>query len=201
MNYKVGQIIPVGKKEKIELLHYNGEFRKKCNGTRVFKVSSKQKTEDGREHAYYEMWECLNLNTGVVSIKKLPVFIFHEQTDDSVFRDRTNVLDDSNEVSSLLDHYSCWSTGVRDRRNFHLDIVNSRHEEQINKLIELDNSVTESNYKTGVRLRLIQKQHPNPLTKRAFDNWKQEFPDLFTNLINDVYKTDDIVNVVTSNNM
>lgn len=201
MNYRIGQILPVSRNEKIELLHYNGEFRKKCNGTRIFKVPSKQKTEDGREHAYYEMWECLNLNTGIVSIKKLPVFVYHEQSDDTVFKDRIDTIDDSNEVTSLLDHYSCWLEGFRDKKNFHLNIINDRHEEQISRLVELDSNETNSNYKTGIRLKLIQKQHPNSMTRNAFNTWKQEFPDLFTNLIKDVYKNNDSVDVADSSNM
>lgn len=119
MIYKTGQLLSLGETNiKYELLSYQGEWRRRSDSVRIFKVPKNQITEDGREHAYYEVWECLNLNTGAVEIKKLPVYIFNEQPDDCVLSDRREVIDDSNEVSSLLDHYECWESGNRDRKIF-----------------------------------------------------------------------------------
>lgn len=199
MNYTIGQFLSIGQKDiKYQLLAYKGEWRRKSDSVRIFKVAKEQVTEDGREHAYYEAWECLNLNTGQVEIKKLPVYIFNEQPDDYIYTDRREVINDSNEVTSLLDHYSCWESGNRDRMNFHLDIINDRHVEQIARLRDLDNQDLPTNYKVGIRLKLIQKEHPNLVTRRNFITWGKEYPDLLTKLIDYVYKNDGNNNVTNT---
>lgn len=199
MNYKLGQFVSLGFKDiKYELLHYKGEYRRASNLSRIFPVPKSQITEDGREHAYYEVWDCLNLNTGAVEIKKLPVYIFVENGDEYVESDRKMVIDDTNEVTSLLDHYCCWYIG-RNRRNFHLDIINERHSEHLSRLRELDSQKHDDNYKVGIRLKLIQKESPNMVTRRRFLEWGIEFPDLLTKLTNYVYKIDDRASSSTTN--
>jgi hypothetical protein len=191
MIYKIGQLVSLGTKStKYELLDYTGEYRRNADGVRVFPVPADQVTPDGRAHAYYEVWECLNLDNGKLEHKKLPVYIYQENPDEFVDLGRRDVIDDSNEVTSLLDGYECWYQG-RNGKNFHLNIVNDRHIEQIVKLRELDSQDLENNYGEGVRLKLIQKEHPNQITKRRFKEWGTEFPDLLTKLIQYVYKTND----------
>lgn len=188
MNYKIGQLLSLGQKDiKYELLSYQGEYRRNSNLSRIFPVPKSQITEDGREHAYYEVWECLNLNTGIIETKKLPVYVFVETGDEYVNGDRREVIDDTDEVTSLLDSYDCWYNG-RNRKNFHLDIINDRHIEHISKLRELDSQKLDDNYKVGIRLKLIQKEHPNSVTRRMFLQWETEFPDLSLKLKNYVYK-------------
>lgn len=186
MKFKVGQILTI-KKKKIELLNYEGEYRRKADGMRVFPVPQSEKTEDGREHCYFEVWECLNFDTGNVELVKIPVYIFQENSEDYAGKDRRDVIDDSNEVTSLLDHLSCWYNG-RDKNNFHLDIINDRHINHIERLRQLDSEDSDINFKTGVRLKLIQKEHPNLKTRKELLQWKQSFPDLFTKLQKHVYQ-------------
>lgn len=185
--YKQGNIITY-KDLQYQLLFYRGEYRRKKYEQRIFKVPLKEVTEDGREHAYYEMWDGLNLNTGQVELLKCPVYVFQEQPGDYLHKDRTDVIDDSNEVTSLLDHYDCWLTNSRDRKNFHLDNVNDRHINQIERLRQLDANETNTNFKVGIRLKLMQKEHPNLDTLKQLNTWKQKFPKLFIKLLTYVYQ-------------
>jgi len=188
MNYKVGQLLTLGKEDtKYELLSYLGEWRRKSDGVRVVSVKPSAVLEDGRDHVYYEVWECLNLNTGFVETKKVPIYVFLDLPEEYVNSDRKEVIYDGNEVTSLLDHYSCWYTGNRDRMNFHLDIVQDRHIEQIHKLRDLDSQVQDTNYAVGIRLKLMMKENPNLVIRIRFKEWKQQFPNLFTKLQKDVY--------------
>ena len=189
MIYKVGQLLTLGQKDfKYELLSYEGEYRRASDLVRVFPVAKDKVTEDGRGHAYYEVWSCLNLNTGAVEQKKLPVYVFVETSDDYCGNDRQEVIDDSNEVTSLLDQYQCWYDRRRTGDNFHLKIINNRHQEQITKLRDLDSQQLDTNYKVGIRLKLIQKEHPNNATRKNFIQWGNDFPDLLTKLKKDVYQ-------------
>lgn len=189
MNYSIGQLLHLEDKDVLfELLNFEGEYRRTSEGKRVFKTKP---TEDGREHVYYECWNCLNLNTGLVELKKLPVYIFVENEGDYAGTDRRNVIDDSDEVTSLLDHYNCWIEGSRDKKNFHLDIINDRHEEQIARLKQLSDTEQDINLKVGIRLKLIQKEHPNSMTRKMFIRWGNEFPNLLTKLKTYVYKNND----------
>lgn len=187
MNYKIGQLVSIGTKDtKYELLDYLGEYRRNADGVRVFPVPANQIKPDGREHAYFEVWECLNLDTGKIESKKLPVYVYQENPDEFVDSGRKFVIDDTNEVTSLLDGAECWHVG-RNGKNFHLNIVNDRHIEHISRLRELDSQNLEEDYAVGVRLKLGQKEHPNVLTRRRFKEWGIQFPDLLTKLIQDVY--------------
>lgn len=185
--YKQGSII-ILKEQQYQLLFYRGEYRRKKYEQRIFKVPQKEVTEDGREHAYYEMWDGLNLNTGQVELLKCPIYVFQEQPGDYLYKDRPDVIDDTNEVTSLLDSYDCWSTKSRDRKNFHLDIINDRHIAQIERLRQLDQNETNTNFKIGIRLKLMQKEHPNLDTLKALKDWKLKFPELFTKLSRYVYQ-------------
>lgn len=199
MNYKIGQLLHIGNKDvKYELLNYRGEYRRLADGVRVFPVPKSQITEDGREHAYYEVWECLNLDTGKVESKKLPVYVYQEASDEYVNKDRRDVINDLNEVTSLLDSYESWLTCNRTRTNFHLDIINRRHSEQIERLRELETCDESNDFKVGVRLKLIQKENPNPVTLRRLKEWESQFPDLLTKLKEYVYmqKPANNINVV-----
>ena len=184
MIYEQGQIYE-SKKEKWELLTYLGEFRRKSNGAKIFKAVDSP--YDGREHVYYEVWKCLNLNTGKYQDVKVPVYIYVESLDESVNTDRRATIDDNNEVTSLLDHYSCWLTGKRDEKNFHLDIINERHNNQIKRLRELDSQEHDHSFSEGIRLKLIQKENPNSLTKRRYQEWSKKYPKLHETLVNAVY--------------
>lgn len=185
--YKQGSIITL-KEQQFQLLFYRGEYRRKKYEQRIFKVPQKEVTEDGREHAYYEMWDGLNLNTGQVDLLKCPVYVFHENQSDYALKDRTEVIDDTNEVTSLLDSLDCWFSKSRDRKNFHLDIINDRHIAQIERLRQLDENETNTNFKIGIRLKLMQKEHPNLDTLKALKDWKLKFPELFTKLSRYVYQ-------------
>jgi len=197
MMNKVGSLLSIGKKDtKYELISYLGEWRRKSDGQRVLKVAPTQVLEDGRDHVYYEVWSCLNLNTGAIEDKKIPVYVYLETNqEDFVDSDRKDVINDNNEVTSLLDHYSCWYSNFRDSKNFHLEIVQQKHVGQINKLRELD-SESSGDYAVGIRLKLMMKENPNSIIRRRFKEWETQFPDLFTKLKTDVYMSS-----ITQNNV
>lgn len=197
-------IIKYQKPIRFLLLTYHGLFRDKHTKQITFKLSAP--LPDGRDSCQYEVWECLNLETGMKDIKKFPVYMYSEEPSDELNKDREVTIDDNHEVTSLLDSYECWEdyrnttppNPKRDGKNFHLKIINRRHSQQLAKLRELDSDESlSSNYKRGVRLKLIQKETPNHLTRRDFNLWKQEFPQLFTKLQNDVYSYDSSVSNVT----
>jgi len=194
--YNSGQFITLNPKHiKYELLECLGEYRKPSTGLRVFPVPKAQITPDGRDHAIYEIWEALNLSTGTVDKIKLPIYVFKEVGDNYLEQDRVRIIDDTNEVSSLLDELSCWNTKSRSLKNFHLDIINNRHYDEIDRLRELDNDESLSDkFKVGIRYKLIQKENPNPLTKRLFKEWGELNPDLLTKLKQYVYKENTNVN-------
>lgn len=198
MNYKIGQLVSIGTKDtKYELLDYLGEYRRNADGVRVFPVPANQIKPDGREHAYFEVWECLNLDTGKIESKKLPVYIYQENPDEFVDSGRRIVIDDTNEVTSLLDGYECWYEG-RNSKNFHLDIIQDKHIEHISRLRELDSQSQDEDFAVGIRLKLGQKEHPNVLTKRRFKEWGTQYPDLLKKLIDHVYQTNDSVIILNT---
>jgi len=144
--------------------------------------------DDGRDYVYYQVWETLNLNTGAVETKKVPIYIYSESIDEYVDCDRITSIDDTNEVTSLLDGYNCWFSKERDNQNFHLKIVNQRHLVQIGKLRELDSQNQNLKYGVGIRLKLMMKETPNSIARRNFKIWEQENPELSRNLKDYVYK-------------
>jgi len=189
MNYKVGALITLGKKDvKYQLLNYRGEYRRLADGVRVFPVPKSQITEDGREHAYFEVWECLNLDTGKMESKKLPIYVYQEATDEYVNKDRRDVINDLHEVTSLLDSYESWQTGDRTGVNFHLNIINQRHLKQIERLREMETWKIDDDLRVGIRLKLIQKENPNSVTLRRLKEWSQQFPLLLTKIKHYVYQ-------------
>ena len=199
MIYYKGQLIQV-KKIKYELLHFQGEWRR-AEGKKIFKLPPSKILPDGREHVYYEMWECLNLDTGKVEPQKLPVYIFIEAEDEYLEKDRQDVIDDDNEVTSLLDRLDDWFSGERSKYNFHLKSVNEKHLQQIIRLYELESAEIDSDFKVGIRLRIIQKEHPNIITRRRFKEWGIQFPDLLTKLQQYVYMEGNNLGSVSSNSL
>lgn len=186
-------LVRYGKAVKYLLFNFYGIFRDN-NGVVTFRL--KKPGPEGQELVVFEVWEAQNLETGLKEIKKFPVYMYDDNQEDQLDQDRTTYINDNNEVTSLLDHYSCWEEYVktsppepkRNGENFHLKIINDRHKNQIVKLREMDSdSKLEKNLKIGVRLKLIQKENPNHLTRRDFNVWKQEFPQLFTKLQTYVY--------------
>lgn len=206
--YKPGSVVEMQQKKnsvKYLLLSYLGEFRRQ-NRQSIFKL--KQPLDDGRDTVYFEVWNCQDLETGLKDVKKFPVYIYQETDDDDNHseKDRLETIDDRNEVTSLLDNYSCWlnycqtNESIRNGFNWHRKLVNQKHSEQIYRLKELDsNSTLDKNLRVGVRLKLIQKESPNHYTHRDLLNWKQEFPELFTKISNYVYK--DIDPILPSNSL
>lgn len=194
--HKQGQVCNVvryGKTTKYLLFTFYGIFRD-SNNVITFKL--KKPTTEGHELVMFEVWEAQNLETGLKEIKKFPVYMYQESLDDQLETDRKDYINDNNEVTSLLDDYSCWENYIktsppepkRNGENFHLKIINLRHRDQIVKLKELDSDLKlDKNLRVGVRLKLIQKENPNHLTRRDFLLWKQEFPLLFTKLQEYVY--------------
>lgn len=184
------------KNRRLLLLRYLGEYVAK-DGTIRFKLDT---PFEGKDYVKFEVWETINCDTGMRDIKNIPVYIYGD-TIESLDSDRPHVINDNNEVTSLLDGYSCWeeycknNESIRDGKNFHLDIINSRHQDQIFKLRKLEAEVKEINFKKGVRLKLIQKENPDHYVRKEFLKWKQEFPQLFTKLIDYVYKNADISSV------
>jgi hypothetical protein len=205
MFYHKGQTVDLKYRRSItkcHLLSYLGEFVSN-NRTVLFKLATP--LEDGRELVSYEVWEVLDLDTGMKDIKKLPVYHFEELQENLSTRDRETYIDDNNEVTSLLDNYSCWQNycklgeSIRDRQNFHTKLVNEKHGNQIFRLKELDSlSDLPSNVKTGIRLKLIQKETPDHYVRRDFNLWKQQNPEIFTKIQEYVYKNDDFYSVVNS---
>jgi len=193
-HHKKGDSIIDRQNRKFLLLHYYGEFVSK-NGTRQFKL--KLPTPEGKDYVKFEVWECINQLTGMKDILKVPVYIYGEVID-TVEYERKDVIDDNNEVTSLLDSYSCWEkyvkTGVseRDRKNWHLTKVNKEHRDQIFRLRNLEKLVKSTDFKKGVRLKLIQKENPDHYVRKEFKLWKESFPLLFTKLKDYVYQNIDI---------
>lgn len=186
--YKIGQLLTLGKKDiKYELLEYKGEYRKPSTGLRVFPLRKENIQPDGRDHAVYQLWDALNLSTAEIKTLKLPLYVWKEIPDNYVELDRLDVIDDSDEVTSLLDHKECWETGHRDNKNFHLDIINEKHKSQIDKLIDLEGEDIENEFKVGVRLKLIMKHTPNFVTRRLFKQWCEDHPEFFTKMQEYVY--------------
>jgi len=206
MIYRKGEtvtVIPRKKPIKYYLMAFVGYFVAN-DRTRIFKL--KKPLEDGRNLVQYEMWETLNLNTGLRELAKIPVYLYGEEEDSTLEKDRPNTIDDNNEVTSLLDHYSCWEyyiqTGesIRDRKNFHLELAQQKHINEVAKLRMLDSDTSLSNnYKIGIRYKLIMKTTPNLLALREFSTWKKQFPELFIKLQNDVYKSNDNLESSDSN--
>lgn len=203
--YKEGQTIDLkynGRINKYCLFSYLGEFRSK-NGTAKFKLA--KPTEEGKELVYYEVWEVLDLESGMKDIKKLPVYVFEDKDPEQANKDRNDVINDLNEVTSLLDDYECWkhyttlkvpAEAKRNNKNFHLDIINDIHTEQIRKLKDLDSDPSLPKlFKKGIRLKLIQKESPTHEVRRDFNIWKEEFPEFFTKLQTYVYTSNDNINV------
>ena len=67
------------------------------------------------------------------------------------------------------------------------------------KELDSDKSLS-SDYRVGIRLKLIQKESPDHLPRRELNKWKQQFPDLFIKLQEYVYKNSSSVDVVDNNN-
>ena len=191
MNHKIGQFIELKKGVKHELLNYLGEFRRNADGMRLFKLSEALIKNDGKDHVYYEVWEAINLNTGKIETKKVPVYVYVDSSDNFVDSDRRTVIDDSNEVTSLLDEYKCWVNSERTNYNFHLNLINQRHAEQITKLRELDSQNLDTNLAIGVRWKLIMKETPNAITRRNYLEWEKSYPIFAHQLKEYVYKIND----------
>jgi len=195
IHHKQGSTITLKHKKsviKYYLLKFLGEFR---DNDRKAEFRLKVPTDEGHTKVSFEVWETLNLDTGARDITKIPVYIF-EEIIDSLDTDRPGVIDDNQEVTSLLDSYECWFTGVRDKKNFHLKLINDKHSEQIFKLRELDSDLTlPVDYRAGIRLKLMQKENPTHEIRRDFNIWKKQFPEFFTKLVNYVY-----TNTITATN-
>lgn len=172
------------KQTKYYLLSYLGVFRDNDRKA-VFRL--KQPLPTGQELVTFEVWECLNLDTGIKENKKVPVYLFYENTGEYVDQDRLDVIDDMQEVNSLLDHYDCWFTLKRDYKNFRTDLKNKIHQGQLDDLRRLDSSDIPIDFKKGVRLKLIQKENPNSLTRRDFREWQLSHPDYALKLMQYVY--------------
>ena len=197
MNHQRGSVQGLtryGKTRKYLLFSYLGIFRNRDN---VVTFRLKKPQENGQDLCQYEVWDCQDLETGMREIKKFPVYMYSDNDDDQLEKDRTTYINDNHEVTSLLDSYDCWldyckihnpADQKRDGVNFHIKLVNEKHMNQIFKLRELDSKEKDPQYKRGIRLKLIQKETPNHLTRRDFNLWKQEFPLLFTKLQTDVYQ-------------
>ena len=209
MNYKPGEIVETTyyrKPVRNLLLKYLGEFRSKDQA--IFKL--KNPLPDGRNLVKYEVWDVQNMETGVKDIQKIPVYMYDEDPEQTSIGDRQVTINDINEVTSLLDSYDCWveycklehpEDAKRDRYNFHLEIINQRHLDQMVRLRELDsNTALDVQFRVGVRYKLIQKESPDHYARRDLLNWKKEFPALFTKLIDYVYKNNNDLRVVTSGN-
>lgn len=200
-------ITKYSKQIKYLLINYLGLFRDKHTGQITFKLKTTQ--PDGRDMCKFEVWECQNLETGMKDIRKFPVYEHSETIPDQLEQDRKDVINDSDEVSALLDSYECWEHYVstsppepkRNGRNFHLKLINDRHSQQLARLRELDSMSLPKDYQTGVRLKLIQKETPNHQAWRDFNLWKKEFPQFFTKLQNYVYKNDTDVTGNDSSNI
>ena len=198
MNHKIGQFIELKPGVKHELLNYLGEFRRNADGQRIFRLPNSLLREDGRDHVYYEVWEALNLNTGILEKKKIPVYVNVDTPDNFVDSDRKNVIDDSNEVTSLLDSYDCWYSGDRSNYNFHLNAANIRHTNQIIRLRELDSQNLTKVLALGVRYKLIMKETPNQAARRNYREWQKTYPEFANEIKNYVYQTSNFNNVSSS---
>jgi len=172
------------KKTKYLLLSYLGQFRRNDKRA-VFRL--KQALPTGQELVIFEVWECLNLETGIKENKKVPVYMYEESTNDYVDSDRLEVIDDNQEVTSLFDSLECWKNNFRDKVNFRLELINSKHQSQLDDLRRLDSMPIVADFKKGVRLKLIQKETPNLETLKAYKEWEVNYPEYAIQLKQYVY--------------
>ena len=192
VHYK-GQIVQIKQRKALVrylLQEYLGEYRS-TNRTNVFKLI--KPTSDGKDAVRYEVWQAIDLDVGISSSIRVPVYVYlddYNQKEQYIDTDRLVVdVDDSNEVTSLMDHYECWFTGNRDNKNFLVDLQNEKHQEELDRLRKLDNmSYLPKDLRTGIRLKLIQKETPDVFSLRALKDWKLRFPDLFIKITDYVYK-------------
>ena len=98
------------------------------------------------------------------------------------------------EVNLLQDSYEEFLNNRREfRGNFHLNKERYKHNVRLIKLKYLGNNETNPKMKEGYFLHLMQKETPTLRGKRLYEEWCKANPRLFTNLIKNVYQTNDFI--------
>lgn len=164
-----------------------GEWRNH-RGSKMILLPIKKQTESYNA-VIYHIWSSIDIQTGKRQNIRVPEYTYLDEDDSTSNLERKTIdVDDSNEVTSLLDHYDCWDTGNRNGKNFHLELINLKHTRECRDLMLLEHKVSNKTLKIGIRLKLIQKKNPNSITKRALQEWKSQNSELWDYIVNEIYK-------------